>query len=245
MSTIGIVCEGPRDYEMITKIVSHFSAIDFQFQWLQPNQEFGTDLGSGWRGVYRWCEKYGGILDSYLNDITPKIDMLIIHMDADVIRCEKEVFCPFVSILCEGQGHQDYLNCEIAKKNKCPQKLPPNTVCDGSPRDRVSFAQKSIMFSLNIRDLDSTVIVIPCDSMEAWILAAYEQERDDIEKIDSPWDIISRTKSFHGIRIKKDKKSKKAFEPLINQVCLCWDSVKQKCPQAQSFQDCFESHFKE
>lgn len=241
MKTIGIVCEGPRDYDMLTKVISHFSNEEPQFRWLHPTPEFGTDLGSGWKGVFRWCEVYGEYLDSYLNGISPKIDLLVIQMDADVARCEKEIYCPFVDIQCEGQGFQNYLNCEIAKRGNCMQQLPPNTVCDGSPTSRVTLIRQSIQLKLNPFEGRVCVVTVPCDSTESWILAAYEHIDGEIEAIDAPWNVITRTNLYHGVRVRRDKKSKASFSPLIKHVCDEWTVVKEKCPQAKAFQDSIEN----
>lgn len=53
---------------------------------------------------------------------------------------------------------------------------------------------------------DGICIVIPCDSTEAWIIAAYD-ERPDAEEIEAPWEnIISKGKAYHEIRIPGHKK---------------------------------------
>lgn len=90
MKTIGIVCEGDRDYDMIAETILRFTGQEFKFHWLQPNPEFGTEFGAGWKGVWRWCATKSGILDHYLKGITPAVDLLIVQMDADVARCEHE-----------------------------------------------------------------------------------------------------------------------------------------------------------
>ena len=42
------------------------------------------------------------------------------------------------------------------------------------------------LISTWLPDLNDTCIVIPCDSTEAWIVAAYD-EREDAENIKDPW----------------------------------------------------------
>ena len=45
-----------------------------------------------------------------------------------------------------------------------------------------------------LKETDDTCIVIPCDSTEAWIVAAYDQT-DGIETVEAPWEhIIARRK---------------------------------------------------
>jgi len=42
-------------------------------------------LGAGWRGVRKWCETYGGQnLELFLRGIEPKLDSLIVHVDASI-----------------------------------------------------------------------------------------------------------------------------------------------------------------
>ena len=101
MKKIGIVCEGERDYDMLTASIDFFLAGEVNYLWLQPNPDFGTDLGAGWKGVIHWCQEYSEFLYDYLNGMTPKVDFLIVQMDADVARSEKEIFCYNVKTNCD------------------------------------------------------------------------------------------------------------------------------------------------
>lgn len=57
-----------------------------------------------------------------------------------------------------------------------------------------------------LKDLTDTCIVIPCDSTEAWIIAAYD-ELENAENIENPWEsIIAKGKTYHSIRIPGSKK---------------------------------------
>lgn len=237
MKTIGIVCEGDRDNDMIKAVVAHFMEEEFQFLWLQPSTEFGNiQNGSGWKGVWRWCRALSGSLHQYLTDIDPKIDLLIIQMDADVARCEKEAFCLAIDMKCPGQLQEDPLNCSIAKGGNCAQKLPPNGVCDGSVKERTDYLRKVITNLLALDGSESVVITIPCDSTDTWVLAAFEDGLTDAERIVDPWSIITHRKEYHGIRIPKGKKSKKPYSQLIDHVCKNWALVKARCPQSLRFE---------
>ncbi len=239
MRSIGIVCEGDRDYDMLTNTITHFMNEDFRFLWLQPNSEFGTDInGAGWKGVFRWCQSYTEDLYDYLNGLTPKIDLLIIQIDADVARCEKEVYCWSITVNCVGQGREDPLNCSISKKGQCLQLLPPNEICSGTALDRVTFLTNMIACYVKQTQEENikAVVTVPCDSSDAWVVAAFEDEFSDVEKLNSPWDIITQKKDYHGIRIPGRKKSKKPYAALIEGVCDNWSKVKEKCPQAQAFE---------
>ena len=224
---------------MIKSVIACFIEDEYHTLFLQPNQEFGTDNGNGWKGVIRWLQYHNSDLEKYLSEITPSIDLLIIQMDADVARCEKEIYCSSVTVECDGQTIEDFLNCSIIKNKRCPQSLPPNSVCDGTPTERVSFLKQFLNSILVAHAGIHYVVTIPCDATDAWIVAAFEEEMDCLEQINDPWNIISHNKYYHGIRIHGNKKSKKPYERLIDSVCEKWDFVKHKCPQAFQFEmDC-------
>ena len=239
MKTIGIVCEGDRDYDMLSNVVSNFMNEDYLFTSLQPNQEFGKQFGNGWKGVWRWCETYGISLNKYLNGITPRIDLLIIQMDADVARCEKEAYCTTIEIGCPGQHREHPLNCSISKDRNqgCRQSIPPNSACDGSVNGRVNYLTHILSEYIEADSKDVTVITIPCDSTDAWILAAFEESISDIETVSSPWEIISHKKMYHGIRIPGHDKRRRPYGQLIEQVCKNWNTVRNHCPQSRLFED--------
>lgn len=236
MKTIGIVCEGPRDYDMISSVILQIVGQEVAFRLLQPDSELGAELGAGWKGVLHWCETYSAdLLSSLLRDVRPTIDLLIVQIDADVARREKEVYCYRVDLGCK-DARQQPLNCSIAKEGACPQQLPPNPLCDGSIQGRVDYLSQ-LIDSLLKPGSETVVITVPSDSTDAWILAAYEDEMQDVESIDSPWDIISSKKEYHGVRIPSHSKNKRQYGKLIEKVCQNWSVVTQKCAQAKLFEE--------
>ena len=244
MKTIGVVCEGDRDYEMITETITHFMNEEYHYYWLQPNPEFGTENGNGWKGVWRWCISHSGNLGKYMRGITPAIDLIIVQMDADVARCEPEVYCHNIDISCPGQGHEDLLNCRIAKNNGCKQPLPPNSACDGTIQSRVVYLKSIIGGELCIQDGDPVVITIPCDSTDSWVVAAFEDDSIEPETMDSPWDnLIAKKKDYHGIRVPGRRKGKKPYAAMIEKVCDNWERVKQRCTQAYDFEESVRVYF--
>ena len=242
MKTIGIVCEGDRDYDMITGTILHFSGQEFRFLWLQPNPEFGTEFGAGWKGVWHWCATKTGILENYLKGITPAVDLLIVQMDADVARCEHEAYCKKVPIDCVGQSIEDPLNCNLARRSGCLQPLPPNSVCNGDPKSRADYLSGVLSELLGLQEESPVVITIPCDSTDTWIIAAFEKDIQNPETLESPWDnVIARKKDYHGIRIHNRKKARQPYFAMIEHVCENWEAVKEKCPQAVAFELSFQS----
>lgn len=235
---VGIVCEGPRDYDMIRETVLRFTDQDILFLSIQPDNSISSPFGDGWKGVWRWCIENTGINSDYFYKINPHIDLLIIQIDADVARCEKEAYCKSISISCAGQLNEDPLNCSIAKTGSCPQTLPPNALCDGSINSRIEFLENVLKSGLCATDNAPVLFLVPCDSTDSWIIAALEESITEPETINDPWrTIIARGKFYHGVRIHGDKKSRDPYRQLIMQVCQNWDTVKKKCPQAAIFEE--------
>lgn len=69
-------------------------------------------FGNGWKGVWKWCETNQGRLNTYMNSLTPVLDFLVIHMDGDVERCEKEVHCECQRKFCDAPESTHPLTCE-------------------------------------------------------------------------------------------------------------------------------------
>ena len=71
---------------------------------IQPEQDVSGAFGNGWKGVYRWCEMNSDLIPLLFSDIDPCLDLLIIQMDGDVARKEKEVHCLCAGTECEMKG---------------------------------------------------------------------------------------------------------------------------------------------
>ena len=55
-----------------------------------------------------------------MKGIIPKIDMIVIQMDGDVARKEKEVHCQCAAVECAHKGEFHPLGCETLKNGSCP-----------------------------------------------------------------------------------------------------------------------------
>jgi len=91
--TIGIVAEGPTDHIVLEHVLSALTTTPMTFLTLQPDTSIGLAgaadrHGGGWRGVLSWCQAAtaeSGTIAGYLSSAYgPKIDFLVIHLDADV-----------------------------------------------------------------------------------------------------------------------------------------------------------------
>ena len=61
--------------------------------------------------------------------------------------------------------------------------------------------------------------MIPCDSTDTWVAAAYDQMKD-VEKIEDPWTcIISKGKTYHEIRIPGRRKRLSVYRQFAAKIC--------------------------
>ena len=93
MKTIGFVCEGPRDSDMLEAVIRHILNEDITPLYLQPEASLDGENGNGWKGVWTWCLKNGNTLDQYMQGAIPKIDMIIIQMDGCVQKRKRSSLC--------------------------------------------------------------------------------------------------------------------------------------------------------
>ena len=90
---IGIVGKGLTDYLVLKCMIDQITGEENDYLRIQPEQNMLGEYGYGWKGVWNWCESTGKNLDKIMKGITPQIDMIVIQMDGDVARKEKEVHC--------------------------------------------------------------------------------------------------------------------------------------------------------
>lgn len=234
MKNIGIVCEGPTDYVLLKGIVDFITGEDNHYLSLQPEDNLTGEYGNGWKGIWKWCTDHSEILERFMKDITPRLDMIIVQMDGDVSRKEKEVHCLCEKTECEWKGKVHPLLCGRIKQKDCPVKLPCGTH-EESIQGYISHLTQSIYSWLKCED--GICVVIPCDSTDAWVAAAYD-ELPDIELIKDPWmSIISKGKDYHGVRIPGHKKRLGIYRQFADHVCDNWDNVKRVCISAKQFEN--------
>ena len=200
---------------------------------IQPEQDARGEYGNGWKGVYRWCETNGALVPALFSQISPKLDVLVIHIDGDVFRKEKEVHCNCQSTRCSLPEKGSPLDCCLLKRDNCPVNLPcPDHI--QTPDDARQHLESVLCHLLNKEDQDKKVIItVPCDSTDAWIVAAFD-DFPDYESISDPWDkIISLKKEYHGIRIPGHKKSAVLYRQFMARLSSEWDTVRARCRSAE------------
>jgi hypothetical protein len=128
---IGIVSEGPTDQMAIRTVIDRLTGEKNIYRYIQPEQDARGEFGNGWKGVYRWCENNAELIPALFSQIMPRFDALIIHMDGDVSRKEKEVHCKCGSTECDHKDKTSPLDC-IHVRN------------DHRPMEQYHFAEKRI-----------------------------------------------------------------------------------------------------
>ncbi len=99
---VGIIAEGPTDYLLLEAVIDALVPIEVDFRLLQPVMGvaggFGAN-GAGWRGVRHFCQRdiveTTGSVARFLSAVRPRLDLLVIHLDADVANTnEIDCACP-------------------------------------------------------------------------------------------------------------------------------------------------------
>lgn len=238
---IGIVSEGPTDYLVLKTVIDRITGEENRYLPLQPEADMMGRYGNGWKGVWKWCKETAP-LDTILDSIQPRIDLVVVQMDGDVVRKEKEVHCQCMSTACEEKGKEFPLYCERAIAGICSVVIP----CEShlyEIEDVIAHGKQVLDETINLRDKSRMIITIPCDSTDAWIAAAYD-DLENIEKIEDPWrNIIAKRKYYHDVRVRGDKKSISTYSILVEQLADKWDLVTQKCCSAKLLEQEIQNAF--
>ena len=202
---------------------------------LQPEPDLMGQYGTGWKGVWKWCRDHADLRKQIMKEVKPELDFLVIQMDGDVSRKEKSAHCWCPSVSCPYKGVRNPLECDIQPQDRdaCPVILP----CQSYEVSIASYeAHLTSLISTWLGDLDDTCIAIPCDSTEAWIVAAYDRA-ENVEYMENPWEtIIAKKKTYHGIRISGKKKKTRIFEEFAGVVFANWEEVTKLCQSARDFE---------
>lgn len=235
MKCIGIVCEGPTDFIILKAVINRITGEKNRYLLLQPENSVDGKCGSGWKGVWKWCHDNALSRRKLMRDVEPALDFLVVHLDGDVSRKEKPSHCCCENTHCDQKGRVNPLECDIIPERRaaCPIMLP----CpDHEPSITGYISHLKGLVTAWLDYPDDTCIAIPCDSIEAWIVAAFDQAAA-IELCEDPWlHIISRGKEYHDIRIHGKKKHRDTFDKLAPTVCQNWPKVTELCQSALDFE---------
>lgn len=233
---IGLVCEGPRDSDLITSVIDHILPTDdITYRYIQPDKSLQSPLLNGWKGVWRWCDQYGPMIEEYANSIFPKLDLLVIQVDGDVSRTDRVSHCNCNDVVCPQRGEKHPTNCN---NNLCPIRFPCSRHGE-TPVGYVTHLQGLLSGAFPEYRTLPILFLVPCDSADTWIVAALDDfnPSKEYETIKDPWvTIISQGRYYHGVRISSGKKSKKIYEKLVFLMLEQWEKVTVRCTQAAQFQ---------
>ena len=222
--TIGIVAEGPTDIEIIQTLVSKIIPGMHDFLTLQPDisetEGFGSN-GAGWQGVLNWCKSVPrdfGSLQSFLKNGGPTIDLLIIHIDADVSRePEIDCFAPCPLI----QNTIDNLRVKIAEW--LDESVWPREILCCIPADNME-AWIMCAFDVNTPYHNPPSILLECLQKPEYIISGQGYNRPE-----------------RLLRRKSNGKPHKTVPVYVNKLIPKleekWEDVKKVCSQAQIFED--------
>lgn len=232
---IGLICEGPTDRIVLRAVINHISQEENNFRFIQPEQDCLGRYGNGWKGVWKWCEKSRKLIPQLLNDIVPRMDALVIHIDGDVSRKEKEAHCWCDKVPCKFRNTSSPIDCIKISKGECPVELPCPAHPDTPNGNRIHLDGMIRQLSETENERTRIMTMIPCDSTEAWVVSAFN-DSEHPEEIKDPWNtIISRSKEYHGIRIRGDKKSSKIYKEFAPVLENNWFRVVKQCESAADF----------
>lgn len=162
--SIGVVCEGSHDFNMLKVFILKLAADEGyevgDIDCLQPkvSASFQTSSG-GWGRVKGWCEQGSGKgyrvhLDKPLFGISKTYDLLLIHLDGDVVTlCTAK---PLASKKIESLSSQDAV-------------------------DALKNAILNHWLSPEQEHLSRIIVCAPVWHMEAWLLAALDDNSLDVE----------------------------------------------------------------
>lgn len=164
---IGVVCEGSHDFNVLRHFVSlivreYGETLDV-IECLQPEVSATFQItGGGWTQVKAWCKRNGGrwyrqYLDQPLFASSKKFDILIIHLDGDVVtHCDSD---PLAELSIDGMSVEEVIE---ALKSAVLQSW------------------------LNLEDQHQhrVVVAVPVRHLEAWLSAVVGPKVNDPESID-------------------------------------------------------------
>lgn len=217
---IGLVAEGPTDYEVINAALQAVLPLPFHMTLLQP-EPTSQSFGGGWGGVLKWChaasQRHTGPMGQ---DPTLFLyDLLILHVDADVAKKAYEDCGPAVQALAQSKNW-GLLPCH----QPCP---PASNTC---------LSLEEVMLSwLNPVTADTkTILCIPAQSTGTWLASAVLDPAhpllQDPECNVSLEDRLSQLPKKQ--RIRKTQLEYRRHAPSVTKK---WEKVKQACSQAAMF----------
>jgi hypothetical protein len=221
---IGTVVEGPTDRILLEAVLQRLIPGEHRFLPLQPPVTFG-ELGAGWKGVRRWCrqtwQREGLNLAATLAS-GPPLDLLVIHLDADVAR-ESDL----------QEGEADPIDGVV-------QPCPPASAT-------AARLTAVVCRSLQVDSLPPVlVLAIPAQDTESWSFAALHPGDDLCARADCECIRSGRDHPAYRLTLKRYgkllqrrdgeiKKAERRYREVAPHIAAAWETVCRLCPQAAQF----------
>lgn len=228
---IGTVVEGPTDRMVLEAVLQKILpdvSTGHRFFPLQPSITLG-ETGAGWKGVRKWCrqtwQRPGSSLDLILSGKTgPALDLLIIHVDADVA--------------CENDLQEGCENPISDVQQPCPPVI-----------STITRLEQVIGCWLDCDNLPPHVVLaIPAQDTESWTFAALFPNDELCNNPD--YECIRSGRDHPGYRLTlkrygrllhrqsgEIKKSQQKYSQIVHKIASNWEGVCKTCTQAECFME--------
>lgn len=218
---IGLVAEGPTDYEVIQAALKAVLPDPFIITLLQP-EATQPQLGGGWGGVLKWChaaqQRHTGSLDT--DPTLSGFDLLIIHVDVDVSSFQYDD-CGESALKLAQVNHWEMLPCS----QPCPPII--DTV------DALLNVIKSWLGPVNPGD--RTLFCLPAQSSGTWLAAAVLSSNNSL-LVDAECNTRLEKQLAQLPKKQRIKKSKRMYQVKAPKITENWEQVKRVCSQAADFE---------
>jgi len=214
-AVVTLVCEGDTDVAVLSALAEALTPGDVIVDCVQPERPLDQparygELGSGWEGVRRWCERqrqrFGGLPAAMDEPPLAGSRALVVHVDADIadhpdVNCSRP--CPPAS------DTADALR-EFVLREWCAEERLPARV----------------------------VLCVPSKSTEAWVLVALYPDdrlaRPDIECRPEP-ETLLKQRPERLVSGPENRKNTAAYRAAAPRVAESWPRVGAICTQAERF----------
>jgi hypothetical protein len=217
---VALVAEGPTDAIVIGAALKALLPRAFVLTRLQP-EPTRPELGAGWGGVVRWCLDFAKRGHARLEDdpTLPGFDLLVIHIDADVVA---KRHCDVSSEL-----------AELATQRGWPA-LPDDAACPPPSRGADAMRARLLAWAGIDQVGPRTVSCVPSRAIEAWLVAAkFPDGHALLGDLECNLALERKLKQLPvNERIKKTEREYLAHERTVTSR---WTVVRERCTQAERF----------
>lgn len=224
---IGLVAEGPTDYEIVQAALKACLPGAFVMTLLQP-ETTQPEMGAGWGGVLKWCHdarrRHSGPLET--DPTLIGFDLLILHLDADVAE-KRYADC--------GTEVESMVQDWSWETLPCVQPCPP--AADTCARLEVVLDRWLGQAGPGER----TLYCVPAQASDTWLAAAVLPSGHALLSgaLECKSNVESMLKQLpKSQRIKKTVREYRQHAPTLT---AHWPAVKRHCTQAQVFEQAVQS----